>query len=92
MRNNNGKTSDQLLTFFASLFGIKRSRMFKIEMMSIMLDGDDDEVTHGDDVDHKENTTYIEWIVINTQTQLSCLYHILRYQIFKGAKKTPVNV
>ena len=89
MRNNNGKTSDQLLTFFASLFGIKRSRMFKIEMM---LDGDDDEVTHGDDVDHKENTTYIEWIVINTQTQLSCLYHILRYQIFKGAKKTPVNV
>ena len=49
--------------------------MFKIEMM---LDGDDDEVTHGDDVDHKENTTYIEWIVINTQTQLSCLYHILR--------------
>ena len=89
MRNNNGKTSDQLLTFFASLFGIKRSRMFKIEMM---LDGDDDEVTHGDDVDYKENTTYIEWIVINTQTQLSCLYHILRYQIFKGAKKTPVNV
>ena len=49
--------------------------MFKIEMM---LDGDDDEVTHGDDDDHKENTTYIEWIVINTQTQLSCLYHILR--------------
>ena len=45
MRNNNGKTSDQLLPFFASLFGIKRSRMFKIEMMSMMLDGDDDEVT-----------------------------------------------
>ena len=32
--------------------------MFKIEMMSMMLDGDDDEVTHGDDVDHKENTTH----------------------------------
>ena len=61
--------------------------MFKIEMMSMMLDGDDDEVTHSDDVDHRENTTYIEWIVINTQTQLSCLYHILRYQIFKGAKR-----
>ena len=28
--------------------------MCKIEMMSMMLDGDDDEVTHGDDVDHKE--------------------------------------
>ena len=66
--------------------------MFKIEMMSMMLDGDDDEVTHGDDVDHKENTTYIEWIVINTQTQLSCLYHILRYQIFKGAKKTFISL
>ena len=25
--------------------------MFKIEMMSMMLDGDEDEVTHGDDVD-----------------------------------------
>ena len=52
--------------------------MFKIEMMSMMPEGDDDEVTHGDDVDHKESTTYIEWIVINPQTQLSCLYHILR--------------
>ena len=70
--------SDQLLTFFASLFGIKRSRMFKIEMMSMMLEGDDDEVTHGDGVDHKESTTYIEWIVINPQTQLSCQFQILR--------------
>ena len=66
--------------------------MFKIEMMSMMLEGDDDEVTHGDDVDHKESTTYIEWIVINPQTQLSCLYQILRYQIFKGAKKTFISL
>ena len=70
--------SDQLLTFFASLFGIKRSCMFKIEMKSMMLEGDDDEVKHGDDVDHKESTAYIEWIVINPQTQLSCHYQILR--------------
>ena len=61
--------------------------MFKIEMMSMMLEGDDDEVTHGDDVDHDESTTYIELIVINPQTQLSCLYQILRYQIFKGEKR-----
>ena len=27
--------------------------MFKIEMMSMMLDGDDDEVTHGDDLTTK---------------------------------------
>ena len=64
--------------------------MLKMEMMSMMLGGDD--VTHGDDVDPEESTTYIEWIVINPQTQLSCLYQILHYQIFKGAKKTPVNV
>ena len=48
--------SDQLLTFFASLFGIKRSRVLKSEMMSIMLEGDDGEVTHGDDVDPEEST------------------------------------
>ena len=28
---------DQLLTFFASLFGIKRSRMLKIEVMNMMM-------------------------------------------------------
>ena len=43
--------------------------MFKIEMMSMMLEGDEDEVTHGDDVDLKESTIYIEWIVINPQTE-----------------------
>ena len=37
--------ADQLVTFFASLFGMKRSRMLKIEMMSTMLGGDDDDVT-----------------------------------------------
>ena len=36
-----------LLTFFASLFGIKRSRMLK--MMSMMPEVDDDDVTHGDE-------------------------------------------
>ena len=33
----------QLLTFFASLVGIKISRMLKIEMMSTMVVGDDDD-------------------------------------------------
>ena len=66
--------------------------MLTIEMMSTMLVGDDDDITHGDDVDSEESTPYIEWIVINPQTQLSCLYQILHYQMFKGAKKTPVNV
>ena len=65
--------------------------MLKIEMKSTMLEEDDDDVTLGDDVDHEESTTYMEWIVINPQTQLSCFYQILHYQIFKGAKKTPVN-
>ena len=84
--------ADQLLTFFASLFGIKRSHMLKIEMMSTMLYGDDDDVTHGDDVGPEESTTDIEWTVINPQTPLSCLYQILHYQMLKGAKKTPLNV
>jgi len=68
MWKNHGKMSHQLLTFFASLFHIKISRLLKIDMMSIMLEGDDDDVTHGDDVDPEESTTYIEWIVINRQT------------------------
>ena len=68
--------ADQLLTFFASLFGIKRSRMLEIEMMSTMLVGDDDDVKHGDDVDPEESTD-IEWAVINPQTPVSCLYQIL---------------
>ena len=51
MWKNPGKMSDQLLTFFSLLFGIKRSRMLTNEMMSMMLEGDDDDVTHSDDVD-----------------------------------------
>ena len=65
----------------SSLFGIKRSRMLTIE-------GDDDDETHGDNVDPEESTTYIECILINPQTQLSCLYQILHYQIFKGVKRS----
>ena len=52
------KISDQLLTFFASLFSINRSRMLKIEMRSTMLYGDDDDVTHGDDVSPEESTIH----------------------------------
>ena len=77
--NNHGKMSDQLLTLFASRFDIKISRLLKIDMMSIMLEGDDDDVTHGDDVDPEESTTYIEWTVINPQTTVSCIYQILHY-------------
>ena len=53
---------------FTWLFGIKRSRMLKIEMMSTMLMGDDDDLTHGDDVGPEESTIDIEWTVINPQT------------------------
>ena len=49
--------------------------------------GDDDDVTHGDDVGPEDSTTDIEWTVINPHTQLSCLYQILHYQMFNGAKK-----
>ena len=87
--------SRELLTFFASLFGIKISRMLKIETMSVMLEDDDDDVTHGDDVDvthdddvgPEESTTDIGWTVINPQTLLSCLHEILTYEILKGVKR-----
>ena len=46
------------------------------DMMSTMLVGDDDDVKHGDDVDPEESTD-IEWAVINPQTPVSCLYQIL---------------
>jgi len=41
-------------------------------MNGMMLDGDDDDVTHGKDVGPEESTTEIEWAVINPQTELSC--------------------
>ena len=80
---NHGKMSDQLLTFFASLFGIKRSRMLNIEMVYMMLESDDDDVTRGDVVGPEESTTDIEWTVINQS---------MYYQMFKGPKKMSVNV
>ena len=66
--------------------------MLKIEMMSTVLMGDDDDLTYGDDVGPEESTTDIEWTVINPQTSLSWLYQMLHYQMFKDAKKMPVNV
>ena len=54
--------------------------------------GDDDDLTHGDDVGPEERTTDIDWTVINPQTPVSCLYQILHYQMFVGAKTTPVIV
>jgi len=52
--------SDQLLTFFASLFGM-RSHMLKIEMMSMKLEDNDADETNGDDVGPEESTRDIEW-------------------------------
>ena len=92
IRKNHGKMADQLLTLFASLFGITRSRMLDIEIMCTMLVGDDDGFTHGDDVGPEESSTYIEWTAINPQTPVNCLYPILHNQMFTGAQKTPVNV
>ena len=60
--------------------------------MSTTLVGDDDDMTHGDDVGPEESTTDIEWTVINPQTTVSCLLQILHNQMFKDAKTTPVNV
>ena len=60
--------------------------------MNMMLDGDDNNVTHDEDVGPEESYTDIEWAVRYPQTQLSCLYQIMYYQMFKGAQKTPINV
>ena len=48
-----------LLTFFSSLFGIKISRILKIEMKSVMLVGDDNDVTHVDDGGPEKSTSDI---------------------------------
>ena len=53
--------------------------MLKIEMVSMMLECGDNNMTHGDDVGPEESTTDIEWTVINPQTQLSCFYQIMYY-------------
>ena len=80
---------DQLLTFFASLFGIKRSRMLKIEMINMTLDDNDD--VADDDTSPEENTQDIEWAVFNQHNQLNCLFQIMYYQMFHGARKTPLH-
>ena len=51
---------DQLLTFFASLFGINRSRMLKIEMINAILDDDEDDVACDGDASPDESTQDIE--------------------------------
>ena len=79
--------ADWLLTSFVSLVGIKRSCLLEIEMMSTMVVCNDDDLTHGDDVDPEESPTHIEWTVINPQAPVSCLY-----QMSKDGKKMPVNV
>ena len=61
----------KLLTFFASLFGIKRSRMLTIEMMNMAPHCDDDDVTQSDDVGPDERSTDIEWAVIQLNSVTS---------------------
>ena len=63
-------------------------------MNGMLFDGDDDDVTHSNDIGPEESTctTEIEWAIINPQTELSCFYQIMYYQMFKGAKKTPINI
>ena len=61
-----GKTPmpDQVLTFFGALFGIKRSRMLKIEMLEMVNgDSDDDEVDGDGDASSDDNTLEVEWAV-----------------------------
>jgi len=55
---------DQVLTFFGALFGIKRSRMLKIEMLEMVNgDSDDDEVDGDGDASSDDNTLEVEWAV-----------------------------
>ena len=57
---DHGEISYQLLICFTLLFHFKISHTLIIEMMNMMLESNDDEVTNGDDVDHKDNITYID--------------------------------
>ena len=84
---------DEILTFFAALFGIRRSRMLKIEMLE-MANADDD---NSDDIEEvkddcsDENTSEVEWAVRNQHIQLNCLFQIMYNQLFHGSKKTPLT-
>ncbi len=81
---------DQLLTFFSSLFGIKRSRMLKIEMINMTCDEDND-VENCDDASPDDGGHATESAVFNQQNQLNCLFQIMYYQMFNGARKTPLH-
>jgi hypothetical protein len=81
---------DVLLTFFAALFGIKKSRMLKIEMINMMLNNEDD-VSMANDDSSDENSEDIEWAILNKHNQLNCLFQIIYYQMFNGSKKTPLH-
>ena len=57
---DHGEISYQLLTCFTALYDFKMSHILNIEMLNMMLESNDDEVTNGDDVDHEDNITYID--------------------------------
>ena len=68
--------------------------MLKIEMINAMLDDDEDDVAcDGDgDASPDESTQDIEWAVFNQHNQLNCLVQIMySYQMFNGARKTPLH-
>ena len=87
---------DQILTFFAALFGIKRSRMLIIEMLH-MENIYDDICTENDmnensdiDISTDENTGDVERAIHNQHNQLHCLFQII-YNQLSHFKKTPLT-
>ena len=78
---NHGEMLDMLGTFFATLFGFKRSRMLNIEMMNRMLKCDDDYVIHGNDFGPEKTNADILWTVINQQIELYCFYCTTNVQV-----------
>ena len=83
---------DQMLTFFSALFGIRRSRMIKIEMFDVGRgERDDDDDEDGDSDSEYDPDEHIEHAIQKQHTQLNSLFQIMYYQMFSGSRKTPLT-
>ncbi len=56
-----------------------------------MMCDEDDDVANGDNASPDDSSHDIQWAVSNQQNQLNCLFQIMYYQMFNGARKTPLH-
>ena len=83
---------DILLTFFAAFFRIKRSKLLKIQMLDVgeFEEKDDEEEESGDEEEDRVNE--IDQALKIQHRQLQTLFQQMYYQVWHGAKTTPLAV